>query len=213
MHSRALIRIGQLALVGIIGLAGGLAGGLGLAGCATPAAKAACYPISSWASPVFRCAGAPTEVAVVTPPPAPEPPPPEPAPAAEPEPPPPPPRAEAKAELIELSEHVEFETASAVLLDRSKQLLDDVARELVDHPEIRKVQIEGHTDSTASNRTNLKLSKERIASVRSYLIGKGIEPNRLSVKAFGERKPTASNKTEEGRAKNRRVEFRILQRR
>ena len=207
MRSRALVRISQLAVVGVAGLVG-----LGLGGCATPAAKAACYPISGWASPVFRCAGAPTPVVAVTPPPAPEPAPPEPAPAPEPEPPPPPPRAEAKAELIELSEHVEFETASAVLLDRSKQLLDDVARELTDHPEIRKVQIEGHTDSTASNRTNLKLSKERIASVRSYLIGKGIEPNRLTVKAFGERKPTASNKTEEGRARNRRVEFRIMQR-
>jgi outer membrane protein OmpA-like peptidoglycan-associated protein len=199
------------ALIGLVGVTG-LVGVLGLGGCSTPAAKAACYPITGWASPVFRCAGAPAPAVAVTPPPEPEPPPPEPAPAPEPEP-PPPPRAEAKAELIELSEHVEFETASAVLLDRSKQLLDDVARELTDHPEIRKVQIEGHTDSTASNRTNLKLSKERIASVRSYLIGKGIEPNRLSIKAFGERKPTASNKTEEGRARNRRVEFRILQRR
>src|SRR5688572_6373647 len=110
------------ALIGIVGVTG-LVGVLGLGGCSTPAAKAACYPISGWASPVFRCAGAPEPVVAVTPPPEPEPPPPEPAPAPEPEPPPPPPRAEAKAELIELSEHVEFETASAVLLERSKQLL------------------------------------------------------------------------------------------
>jgi OOP family OmpA-OmpF porin len=205
MRSRTLVQAGLMALAGILGL-----GGLG--GCATPAAKAACYPVSGWASPVFKCAAPATPVAVAPPPP----PPPEPAkpePAPEPEPPPPPaPRAEAKAELIELSETVQFETESAVLLDRSKQLLDDVARELSDHPEIRKVQIEGHTDSTASNRHNLKLSKDRIASVRSYLIGKGVEPNRLSIKAFGETKPIASNKTEEGRAKNRRVDFRILQR-
>lgn len=207
MRSRTLFQIRLVELAGIIGL-----GSLGvLSGCATPAAKAACYPVSGWASPVFRCAAPATPVAVAPPPPPPEPAKPEPAPEPEP-PPPPPPRAEAKAELIELSETVQFETESAVLLDRSKQLLDDVARELSDHPEIRKVQIEGHTDSTASNRHNVKLSRERIASVRSYLIGKGVEPNRLAMKAFGETKPIASNKTEEGRAKNRRVEFRIMQR-
>jgi len=204
MRSRALVQVAVVALAGAVGV-----GGLG---CATPAAKAACYPISGWATPVFRCAGA-APVVAVAPPPPPEPAKPEPAPEPEPAPPPPPPpRAEAKAELIELSETVQFETESAVLLDRSKQLLDDVAREMSDHPEIRKVQIEGHTDSTASNRHNLKLSKDRIASVRSYLVGKGIEPNRLSIKAFGETKPIASNKTEDGRAKNRRVEFRIMQR-
>lgn len=203
MRSRTLITVGA---VGILGL--------GLAGCATPAAKAACYPISGWATPVFRCAGAAPAVAVAPPPPPPpepEPARPEPAPAPEPEP-PPPPRAEAKADRIDLSETVQFETESAVLLDRSKTLLDDVARELNDHPEIRKIQIEGHTDSTASNRHNVKLSKDRVASVRSYLIGKGVDPKRMTTKAFGETKPIASNKTEEGRAKNRRVDFRIMQR-
>src|SRR4029078_218024 len=67
---------------------------------------------------------------------------------------------------MDLWETVQFETDSAVLLDRSKTLLDDVARELNDHPEIRKVQIEGHTDSTASNRHTVKLSREGVASVR-----------------------------------------------
>jgi OmpA-OmpF porin, OOP family len=207
MRSRTLITVGAVGIVGLSTL---------LAGCATPAAKAACYPISSWATPVFRCMGAAPAVAVAPPPPPPpepEPAKPEPAPAPEPEPPPPPPRAEAKVDRIDLSETVQFETESAVLLDRSKTLLDDVARELADHPEIRKIQIEGHTDSTASNRHNVKLSRERVASVRSYLIGKGVDPKRLTTKAFGETKPIASNKTEEGRAKNRRVDFRIMQRR
>jgi OOP family OmpA-OmpF porin len=203
MRSRTLITVGAFGIVGLSTL---------LAGCATPAAKAACYPISGWATPVFRCAAPSAPVAVAPPPPPPEPAKPEPTPEPEPTPPPPPPRAEAKAERIELSETVQFETESAVLLDRSKALLDDVARELADHPEIRKVEIEGHTDSVASNRHNMKLSRERIASVRSYLIGKGVEPKRLTTKAFGETKPIASNKTEEGRAKNRRVEFRIVQR-
>src|SRR5262249_42118360 len=105
-----------------------------------------------------------------------------------------------------------FETDSAVLLDRSKALLDDVAKVLTDHPEITKVQIEGHTDSKASHRHNQKLSLERVASVKTYLVGKGIDASRLTTKGFGETKPIASNKTEEGRAKNRRVDFRIMKR-
>lgn len=186
---------------------GGLAGSIG---CATPAAKATCYPLAGWSTPVFRCAGAAEPVAV-TPPPEPEPPP---AAAAEPEPEPEaPPKAAMANEAIELSETVQFETESAVLLERSKTLLDDVVRELNDHPEVTRVQIEGHTDSVASPRFNRKLSQERVDSVRSYLVSKGIDPKRLTTKAFGERKPTASNKTEEGRAQNRRVEFRILKRR
>lgn len=183
-----------------------------LAACATPEAKAVCYPLVGWATPVFRCAAAAPVVAVTPPPP----PPPEPAkpepPPPEPELPPPPPRptAEIKAERIELSETVQFETDSAVLLDRSKALLDEVVQQLADHPEVKKVQIEGHTDAAASRRHNQKLSQDRVASVKKYLLGKGVEPQRLTTKAFGEDKPVASNKTEEGRAKNRRVEFRIL---
>jgi len=207
MRSRTLFTLGAVGAVALSMLT---------AGCATPAQKTACYPINGWATPVFRCAGAAPVVAVAPPPPPPpepEPAKPEPAPAPEPEPPPPPPpRAEAKADRIDLSETVQFETESATLLDRSKTLLDDVARELNDHPEIRKIVIEGHTDSTAGNRHNMKLSRERVASVRSYLIGKGVDPKRLTTKAFGETKPIASNKTEEGRAKNRRVDFRIVQR-
>lgn len=205
MRSRAFLTAG-IALVGLSAVLGG---------CATPAAKATCFPVTGWASPVFHCAGAAAPVAVAPePPPAPEPAKPEPAPEPEPAapPPPPPPKATASATAIDLSETVQFETESAVLLDRSKQLLDDVARELGEHPEIKKIQIEGHTDSVASPRHNMKLSRERIASVRSYLIGKGVEPNRLTTKAFGETKPIASNKTEDGRAKNRRVDFKIVKR-
>jgi len=187
-------------------LAVGLSGAL--AACATPQDKAMCYPVASWAAPVVRCGtSAPPPVAIAPPPPEPEPAKPEPAPEPEP---PPPPTAAAKADKIELSETVQFETESAVLVDRSKQLLDDVARELADHPEIKRVQIEGHTDAVASKAHNMKLSQERVASVKAYLLGKGIPAKRLTTKAFGETKPLASNKTEEGRAQNRRVEFRIL---
>lgn len=177
--------------------------GAAIAGCATPEAKSVCYPVSGWATPVFRCAAAAPPVA-----PAPEP---EPAPAPEPEA-PPAPKAELKSETIELSETVQFETDSAVLLDQSKSLLDDVVKVLEEHPEITKVQIEGHTDNVASTRHNKKLSEQRVASVKKYLVSKGIGADRLTTKGFGETKPLDTNKTEEGRAKNRRVEFRILKR-
>jgi OOP family OmpA-OmpF porin len=180
--------------------------GAALVACATPQDKATCFPVASWAPPVTRCAAPAPPVAIAPPPPEPakpEPPPPEPEQ-------PPPPKAELKEEKIELSETVQFETDSAVLVDRSKQLLDDVARELADHPEVKKVQIEGHTDAVASKRHNLKLSQDRVASVKAYLLSKGVDPKRLTTKAFGETKPIASNKTEEGRAKNRRVDFRVL---
>lgn len=187
----------------IVGLSVGLSGAL--AACASAQDKTTCFPVASWAAPVLRCAAPPPPVAVVPPPPEPakQEPPPEPEPS-------PPPKAALKDDKIELSETVQFETDSAVLVDRSKQLLDDVVREMNDHPEVKKVQIEGHTDSVASHKHNMKLSQERVASVKAYLLGKGIDARRLTTKAFGEAKPIASNKTEQGRAQNRRVDFRIL---
>ncbi|HET9622337.1 MAG TPA: OmpA family protein, partial [Kofleriaceae bacterium] len=122
------------------------------------------------------------------------------------------PSARAGAEKIELSETVQFETDSAVLVDRSKQLLDEVANVIHDNPDIRRLVIEGHTDSQASHTHNQKLSEQRVESVKAYLIGKGVEPGKLRTKAFGETRPIADNKTEEGRAKNRRVDFRIIER-
>jgi OOP family OmpA-OmpF porin len=204
MRSRTLI---------VVALGGAL--GATLVGCATAEMKSACSPVVSWASPAFHCGGdasAAPQVAVKPPAPEPEPEPTKPAaPPPEPSPPPePPPTAKLATGMIELSETVQFETDSAVLVDRSKQLLDDVARELADHPEVKRVQIEGHTDAAASKRHNMKLSQERVASVKAYLLSKGVPAKRLTTKAFGETKPIASNKTEEGRAKNRRVDFRVL---
>jgi OOP family OmpA-OmpF porin len=178
------------------------------AGCATPEAKKTCYPVSSWSSPVFQCAA---------PPPPPPPPvveaPPEakPEPAPEP-PPPPPPTAKTSEDKIDISEDVLFDEGKATLVERSKTLLDDIARELNEHPEVLKIQIEGHTDSIAGPKLNMKLSNDRVATVKAYLVEKGINPKRLATKGFGETKPIADNKTEEGRAKNRRVEFRIVKR-
>ena len=73
------------------------------------------------------------------------------------------------------------------------------------------VNIFGYTDSKGSDESNLKLSKDRIESVMAYLTSKGIAAKRIiHQKAFGEANPVATNATEEGRLKNRRVEFEIF---
>ena len=88
-----------------------------------------------------------------------------------------------------------------------------MADELRAHPEIARVQIEGHTDSTATKQYNQRLSEQRAAAVKTYLVSKGIGPDRLTTRGFGEDRPVADNGTEEGRFKNRRVDFKILKRR
>ncbi|TNE73865.1 MAG: hypothetical protein EP333_06320, partial [Bacteroidetes bacterium] len=73
-----------------------------------------------------------------------------------------------------------------------------------------KIEIGGHTDDTGSDAYNQTLSQKRASAVRAYLISQGISAERLTAKGYGESKPIASNETEEGKAENRRVEFKIL---
>jgi OOP family OmpA-OmpF porin len=72
-----------------------------------------------------------------------------------------------------------------------------------------KLFIQGHTDSQGDNAMNLDLSKRRAAAVRQYLISKGIAGERMRTQGFGETRPVADNGTAAGRAKNRRVEFKV----
>ena len=90
--------------------------------------------------------------------------------------------------------------------------LDEIAATLAKHPEIKSIRIEGHTDNRGSDAYNLKLSDARAASVRQYMIEKGLTGDRLLSEGFGESKPIKSNRTKKGRAKNRRVEFVIVER-
>jgi outer membrane protein OmpA-like peptidoglycan-associated protein len=78
-----------------------------------------------------------------------------------------------------------------------------------ENPQI-KVQVSGHTDNVGSPADNLKLSNNRAKAVVDYLVSKGIDIKRLTWKGYGETKPVADNKTEEGRALNRRTEFTIV---
>ncbi len=180
-----------------------------------------CTPVPSFSAPVGECVA----LAEAPKPPPPKPPPPkkepEPEPEPKPEPPPepepkpepePPPSVVVTQEKIELDRTVQFESGKSKLIADSKQLLDDVAKVLADHTEIKLVQIEGHTDSVGSNRKNKVLSDARAKAVRAYLIAHGIAKVRLVAKGFGEDKPVADNETEDGRFKNRRVDLKILKR-
>ena len=174
-----------------------------------------CTPVASFGSPAGECVALaepekppPPPPKVKEPEPEPEPPPPEP----EPPPPEPPPTVVVTNEKIELDRTVQFESGKAKLVDDSKTLLDDVTKVLIEHDEIKLVQIEGHTDAVGNDRKNKKLSDQRAKAVRSYLISKGIAKGRLTAKGFGEAKPVADNGTEDGRFKNRRVELKILKR-
>jgi outer membrane protein OmpA-like peptidoglycan-associated protein len=110
---------------------------------------------------------------------------------------------------IQILKQVQFATGKATILPNSYAILDEVVRLLKVNPEIKHLAIEGHTDNRGSNDLNEKLSNDRANSVMQYLIGKDIDAGRLSAAGFGPRKPIADNNTNDGRQKNRRVEFHI----
>ena len=105
--------------------------------------------------------------------------------------------------------NIYFEFNKADLKPESYPVLDSLVTFLQEHSNII-VEIQGHTDSKGSDRYNLGLSQRRAESVRNYLIMHGIDPIRLVAKGYGENYPVASNATEQGRALNRRVVFKIL---
>jgi outer membrane protein OmpA-like peptidoglycan-associated protein/tetratricopeptide (TPR) repeat protein len=104
--------------------------------------------------------------------------------------------------------NVQFEQSSFKLLPVSLVELDKLVQLLNENPQIR-VQVSGYTDNVGTPADNLKLSNNRAKSVVDYLVSKGVDPKRMTWKGYGETKPVADNKTEEGRAKNRRTEFTI----
>lgn len=106
-----------------------------------------------------------------------------------------------------ISDKVYFATGKATILPVSFPLLNQVAQVLRGHPEIANVTVEGHTDDQGSAKLNRKLSLSRAKAVQAYLEHQGIEQGRLNAQGFGPDRPADTNKTEAGRANNRRVEF------
>lgn len=102
-----------------------------------------------------------------------------------------------------------FDTGKSELRPESAPELDRMVAVLNENPKMT-ISLNGHTDNTGGVAVNQKLSQDRADAVREYFIGKGIEPDRIASKGFGESKPVAANDTEDGRQKNRRVEFLIV---
>ncbi|MDQ3265490.1 MAG: OmpA family protein [Myxococcota bacterium] len=112
-------------------------------------------------------------------------------------------------EKLVITDTVHFATNSARVLPKSFLLLKQVARVIKDHPEIRKVVVEGHTDNVGNALKNLRLSQQRADSVRRYLVLQGVSSSRLEAKGYGHTRPIMPNLMPRGRAANRRVEFTI----
>ncbi|RYY66410.1 MAG: flagellar motor protein MotB [Chitinophagaceae bacterium] len=102
-----------------------------------------------------------------------------------------------------------FETNKFELKPESQVELDRVVQFLQDNPTVR-IQLQGHTDNVGTAADNQKLSDNRARAVVRYFVEKGIKPARLEAKGFGATQPVADNKTEEGRAQNRRTELKII---
>jgi outer membrane protein OmpA-like peptidoglycan-associated protein len=105
--------------------------------------------------------------------------------------------------------NVLFERSTTTLMPASYEELNQVVDLLNEYPEM-EIELSGHTDNQGSAKLNLELSEDRVDTVILYLVGKGVSRNRLSGKGYGGTKPIASNRGEETRKLNRRVEFTII---
>ena len=105
-----------------------------------------------------------------------------------------------------------FATGESTLLPIARDRLDEVARALQDNP-YDAIVVEGHTDAIGSQRANEDLSRRRAESVRDYLIGQGVDAGQIRAVGIGSSRPSADNKSPEGRANNRRVEIIVDRRR
>ena len=142
---------------------------------------------------------------------------PAPAPEVKPAPPPPPPAAKPKpeakpkpvAEKVTFAADVLFDFDKSVIKPEGRSKLDDLAAK-VKGINLEVVIAIGHADSIGSDEYNQRLSVRRAESVKAYMVSKGVEANRVYTEGKGEKQPVASNRTSDGRAKNRRTEIEII---
>ncbi|MDX2015400.1 MAG: OmpA family protein [Myxococcaceae bacterium] len=119
--------------------------------------------------------------------------------------------AELTRSEVTIAQQIQFEFNQATILPNSFFILDEVVDVLIRNPQVRQVRVEGHTDDVGGQEFNQTLSENRSLAVVKYLVEHGVDATRLQAQGFGMTKPVASNKSEAGRAKNRRVQFRITQ--
>jgi outer membrane protein OmpA-like peptidoglycan-associated protein len=113
---------------------------------------------------------------------------------------------------IVIKKRIHFETDSDVIKSNSFALMDEITDILLTHKELKLIEIQGHTDNRGKAAYNLSLSARRAQSVRRYLLDSGVEASRVDAKGFGSKRPKAPNITSQGRSRNRRVEFHIIER-
>jgi len=114
-----------------------------------------------------------------------------------------------QAILVNLPDGVTFDVNSSTLKPQFRSTLDQIAGSLNQYPN-SLIDVYGHTDSTGSDQYNQALSERRASTVANYLVTQGVSGARIRSQGFGETMPVASNDTEQGRARNRRVEIKIV---
>ncbi|MGQ0503691.1 MAG: OmpA family protein, partial [Myxococcaceae bacterium] len=115
-----------------------------------------------------------------------------------------------EGEKIIVLDKVYFATSKDIILPRSFPLLKQVHALLRAHPELKKIRVEGHTDSVGKKSKNLDLSQRRANNVRRFLVNQGIAEDRLEAVGYGDQRPIMPNTTIRGRERNRRVEFVVI---
>lgn len=105
---------------------------------------------------------------------------------------------------------IEFESGKATLTDAGMQVLDQMSAAMQKLKGV-KVEVIGHTDNAGSRAGNLSLSQARAEAVKAYIVGKGIAAETIAVSGEGPDRPVADNRTPEGKARNRRIEFKVIQ--
>ena len=123
----------------------------------------------------------------------------------------PPPRVEVRDNKIEIHEKVQFDYDKATIKPESFSLLDEVASVIAKNPQIKKISVEGHASADGEPNHNKTLSDQRAKSVMKYLTDHKIPAAELTAVGNGSDRPIGDNSTSEGREKNRRVEFTIVQ--
>jgi outer membrane protein OmpA-like peptidoglycan-associated protein len=121
------------------------------------------------------------------------------------------PVVEIQAERLSLRDMIQFDFNRDTIKPESGRILDDIASILKSHPELTRVRVEGHTDSIGAAAYNQSLSERRARSVVNALVSRGVPSSLLEAAGFGLTRPIAPNATALGRAKNRRVEFVIVE--
>lgn len=123
----------------------------------------------------------------------------------------PPPRVEVRDNKIEIHEKIQFDYDKATIKPESSSLMNEIAQVITKNPQIKRLRIEGHASSEGSAQHNKQLSDARAKSVMKYLTEHGVGNGLLVAVGYGAERPIADNATDDGKEKNRRVEFVILE--